>query len=108
MPGGSALRLTTAKYYTPSQKVIHGKGIQPDVVVPLDEDQEIAIQLTRIPGGKDNIDQALKAFPPERQQRLRELFEKGSDAQLEKAKELIRTGGVVRPPADTASVAPRG
>ncbi len=108
MPDGSALRLTTAKYYTPSQKVIHGKGIQPDVVVPMDEDQEIAIQLTRIPGGKDNLDQALKAFPSDRQKRLRDLFEKGSDAQLEKAKELIRTGGVVRPEADTASIAPRG
>ena len=103
MPGGSALRLTTAKYYTPSQKVIHGKGIQPDVVVPMDEDQEIAIQLTRIPGGKDNLEQALKSFPPERQKHLRELFEKASDVQLEKAKELIRTGAVVRPPADTAS-----
>jgi carboxyl-terminal processing protease len=108
MPGGSALRLTTAKYYTPSQKVIHGKGIQPDVVVPMDEDQEIAIQLTRIPGGKDNLEQALKSFPPERQKHLRELFEKASDVQLEKAKELIRTGAVIRPPADTASTASRG
>ncbi len=108
MPDGSALRLTTAKYYTPSQKVIHGKGIQPDVVVAMDEDEEIAIQLTRIPGGKDNLEQALKSFPADRQKRLRELFEKGSDAQLEKAKELIRTGGVVRPPADTALTAPRG
>lgn len=108
MPDGSALRLTTAKYYTPSQRVIHGKGIQPDVVVSMDEDEEIAIQLTRIPGGKDNLEQALKSFPAERQKRLRELFEKGGDAQLEKAKELIRTGGVVRPPADTAFAAPRG
>jgi carboxyl-terminal processing protease len=30
---GSALRLTTAKYYTPSNKVIHGKGVMPDIVV---------------------------------------------------------------------------
>ncbi|MGE5309239.1 MAG: S41 family peptidase [Deltaproteobacteria bacterium] len=30
---GSALRLTTAKYYTPSGKVIHGKGVIPDIVV---------------------------------------------------------------------------
>ena len=27
---GSAVRLTTAKYYTPSERVIHGKGIEPD------------------------------------------------------------------------------
>jgi carboxyl-terminal processing protease len=30
---GSALRLTTSKYYTPSNKVIHGKGVMPDIVV---------------------------------------------------------------------------
>lgn len=30
---GSALRLTTSKYFTPSGRSIHGKGIQPDVVV---------------------------------------------------------------------------
>jgi len=30
---GSALRLTTSKYFTPLGKVIHGKGVIPDVVV---------------------------------------------------------------------------
>jgi len=30
---GSALRLTTSKYFTPSGKVIHEKGIMPDIVV---------------------------------------------------------------------------
>lgn len=30
---GSALRLTTSKYFTPSGRIIHGKGIMPDVVV---------------------------------------------------------------------------
>ena len=31
LPDGSALRLTTAKYYTPSHKVIHEHGITPDI-----------------------------------------------------------------------------
>jgi len=35
MDDGSAIRLTTAKYYTPSQRVIHEKGIEPDIVVPM-------------------------------------------------------------------------
>jgi carboxyl-terminal processing protease len=35
---GSALRLTTALYYTPSGKTIHEKGIDPDIVV---EDTDI-------------------------------------------------------------------
>lgn len=30
---GSALRLTTSKYFTPLGKVIHGKGVMPDIVV---------------------------------------------------------------------------
>lgn len=34
---GSALRLTTSKYFTPSGKSIHGEGIHPDVDVPLEE-----------------------------------------------------------------------
>lgn len=33
MPDGSGLRLTTAKYFTPSGICIHGIGITPDVVV---------------------------------------------------------------------------
>ena len=35
---GAAIRLTTAKYYTPSKRVIHEKGIEPDIVVPMDPD----------------------------------------------------------------------
>ena len=33
---GSGLRLTTAKYYTPNNAEIHGKGIAPDIVVELE------------------------------------------------------------------------
>ena len=32
---GSAVKLTTAKYYTPSERVIHGNGIEPDHVVEM-------------------------------------------------------------------------
>jgi carboxyl-terminal processing protease len=32
---GSGLRLTTAKYFTPKGRSIHGKGISPDIVVEL-------------------------------------------------------------------------
>jgi carboxyl-terminal processing protease len=33
MAGGSALRLTTARYYTPSGRSIQAKGIEPDILV---------------------------------------------------------------------------
>ena len=32
---GSAIRLTTAKYYTPSERVIHEHWIEPNIVVPM-------------------------------------------------------------------------
>ena len=37
---GSAVRLTTAKYYTPSHKVIHEHGVTPDIMVPISEEDE--------------------------------------------------------------------
>jgi carboxyl-terminal processing protease len=35
---GSGLRLTTAKYFTPKGRSIHGKGIAPDIVVEVPKD----------------------------------------------------------------------
>ncbi len=37
---GSALRLTTSKWFTPSGRPIHGTGIMPDVVVPFEAPPE--------------------------------------------------------------------
>ena len=37
MIDGSALKLTTAKYYTPNDRHIHGNGISPDVTVEYEE-----------------------------------------------------------------------
>ncbi|NKB25702.1 MAG: PDZ domain-containing protein [Kiritimatiellae bacterium] len=36
---GSAIRLTTAKYYTPSERVIHENGIEPNITVSMPPDQ---------------------------------------------------------------------
>ena len=52
---GSALKLTVAKYYTPSHKVIHQHGITPDVYVPLTDAEEAAVLLKRTPGGIESI-----------------------------------------------------
>ncbi len=40
LPDGSALRFTTAKYYTPSKKVIHGNGVAPNIRVSMTAEQE--------------------------------------------------------------------
>lgn len=42
---GSGLRLTTAKYYTPSGKVIHDKGIQPDIPITVIPETEAKIMM---------------------------------------------------------------
>jgi len=76
---GSALRLTTAKYYTPSHKVIHEVGITPNIVVPTtdDEDRDIRLQLT--PGGVESLDE-----------KERERIKSAHDPQLERAQDLLK------------------
>src|SRR5256885_523990 len=41
LPDGSGLRLTTAKYYTPKGRSIHGKGITPDIVVEIPKETAV-------------------------------------------------------------------
>ena len=55
------MRLTTAKYYTPSKRVIHEKGIAPDIIVPMSEEDEIklAIQRNRPPGAEPEKPEAI-------------------------------------------------
>jgi len=79
LPDHSALRLTTAKYYTPSHKVIHEEGITPDIVVPITEDQERNILIQRTPG-------ALDALP----EKERERIIKARDPQLDRAMDLLK------------------
>lgn len=42
---GAAIKLTTAKYYTPSERVIHGNGIEPDVKVVMNPEDLFKIRL---------------------------------------------------------------
>lgn len=65
-PDGSGLKVTTARYFTPSGECIHGVGIEPDVEVELDEDVVTRYGLNNLPHEQD--------------------------AQLQKAIELIQNG----------------
>src|SRR3989454_687327 len=76
---GSALRLTTAKYYTPSHKVIHEQGITPDISVPITDEEEREILLQRTPGGLESL---------EAQDRDRVAH--AHDPQLDRAMDLIK------------------
>jgi carboxyl-terminal processing protease len=70
---GSGLRLTTAKYFTPKGRSIHGKGITPDIVVELPKD----------PNGKPPA-------PP-----LDPVEEMKKDIQLQRALDVIKTMRII-------------
>lgn len=76
----SALKLTVAKYYTPSHKVIHQQGISPDSLVPLTDAQEAMLVIKRSPGGGDML--------PERE---RALVEQSRDEQFDRAVDLLKS-----------------
>jgi len=76
---GSALRLTTAKYYTPSHKVIHEEGITPDVTVVLTPEEERDLALQRAPGG-------LQTLEPKDRDRVAHA----RDPQLDRANDLLK------------------
>jgi carboxyl-terminal processing protease len=61
LANGNALRLTTAKYYTPSHKVIHERGITPNSEVPMTAEEEEALYLRRLLGGFESLNEEQKA-----------------------------------------------
>jgi carboxyl-terminal processing protease len=79
LPDGSALRLTTARYYTPSHKVIHEKGITPDIIVPMTDEEARDAFYKRTPGGVESL-------PEKDQERVRNA----RDPQLERAMDLLK------------------
>jgi len=50
LPDGSALRFTTAKYYTPGKQVIQGNGVMPNIRVPMSGEQERLLFTARSSG----------------------------------------------------------
>src|SRR5215469_2375539 len=76
---GSALRLTTANYYTPSHKVIHEQGITPDIFVPMTDEQERDIILRRTPGGIESLEE-----------KDRDRVTHARDPQLDRAMDVLK------------------
>ena len=77
LPDGSALRLTTAKYYTPSHKVIHEHGVTPDIIVPISEQDEVKL-----------LEQRFRAALPT--DGAADKPEKIDDVQLDRAVDMIK------------------
>ena len=76
---GSALKLTTAKYYTPSHRVIHEHGITPDIYVPMTDEEKAAMILKESPGGMESLN------APDRMR-----AEETQDIQLDRAEDLLK------------------
>ena len=80
LDGGAALRLTTARYFTPGGQVIDGRGIEPDVALPVsaEDDRKLSIQRLR----------SDVASPEEFRERFE--FDPIPDRQLEAAVDVLR------------------
>jgi carboxyl-terminal processing protease len=94
---GSGLRLTTARYFTPSGRSIQAKGIIPDIIVkPLLPEEEKVAPLPKLPTEKD-LDRHLiemeKGAPKEKEKPKKEEVKekKPADPQLERALELLKS-----------------
>ncbi len=75
---GSAIRLTTAKYYTPSKRMIHDRGIEPDIVVPMSPEDWRMLQIKR--------SRPENAEPEEGEEKLEDVV----DIQLERAVDVLK------------------
>jgi carboxyl-terminal processing protease len=94
LPDGSAVRLTTAKYYTPSHKVIHEHGVTPDILVPVTEEEERKLMEQR---SRANLPPEEGEKPPE----------KVADAQLDRAVDVIKGVKLFAKQAKTAKASVR-
>lgn len=76
----TAVRLTIAYYYTPSGRLIHDKGIEPNIAVPLTNDEWRRAQIRR----------AHEESPELYTQELRDEYKDAVDRQLQRAVDLLQ------------------
>ena len=87
---GSALRLTTSKYFTPLGKTIHGNGVKPDIVV-----EEGKIELSAPPDLKQEKSQDVFEEVEEKEkgaieEKPEKSFDYQSDNQLMRAVDVLK------------------
>ncbi|MCJ7784276.1 MAG: S41 family peptidase, partial [Desulfobacterales bacterium] len=99
---GSGLRLTTARYYTPSGRSIQAKGIVPDIIVKSSRPEEEKESVTpKFPAEKDlerHLMDAEKGGPKEKEKPKKEEVKekKPVDNQLERALELLKSWDIFK------------
>ncbi|TVL99999.1 MAG: peptidase S41 [Candidatus Brocadia sp. WS118] len=90
--GKAALKLTTARYYTPSGVCIHDKGIEPDVKVPLSLAETKALHenlsVSNVERKMDAVMQKDTAHKEISEKKKKQLMYK--DIQLERAMDILK------------------
>jgi carboxyl-terminal processing protease len=95
-----ALRLTTARYFTPSGRSIQGSGIEPDIEVSqtrVDPDRlkRLGLSEADLPKALDNPDGSVRRRGPHvPEDQPPENWDKAGDYQMKRAVELLRQGVV--------------
>ena len=106
IPGYGAIKLTTARYYTPSGRSIQAKGITPDVIIPRAEIKELPIiegysesnlpkALGQQEGEKNNQPSSAKAEAADNKE-TPEATEEKADYQLDRAMDILTSIAIYR------------
>ncbi len=88
LSNGGALKLTTAKYYTPSGRSIQAVGITPDIVVP----EKIILRSEKSPFGgikESDLPHHFKAVPTVGKKKVSKPVPSIKDYELERAVDLL-------------------
>jgi carboxyl-terminal processing protease len=104
---GSGLRLTTARYYTPSGRSIQAKGIVPDIIVKLTKpEEEKEVVVPKLPTEKDlerhlidtEKESAKEKVKPKKEELQKEegKAKKPVDNQLDRALDLLKSWDIFK------------
>ncbi len=89
---GSGLKLTTAKYYTPSGRSIQAMGITPSIIVPYSEATEPELKDQPRPLTEKDLERHLEGVQESREEKEpKEGEKKVLDSQLERALQILKS-----------------
>lgn len=63
-PDGAGMQYTESRYFTPSGRSIHGVGVEPDVVIEMDDDYDASVRGVNIEND-NQLEEALKVLEDE-------------------------------------------